>query len=93
MAVRVGGPLLDRASCRHNIYVVYVYIQYKHFAHHLCGRNVRKGLLESSRMSGLGSARGVRGAGDIQLQSVSFPKRAGGWPLGLANAKNMFNLT
>lgn len=43
-------------------------------------------------MSGLGGVRGVRGAGDIQLQSASFPKRAGCWPLGLADAKNMFNL-
>lgn len=33
------------------------------------------------------------GAGDILLQFVSFPKRAGGWPLGLADVINMFNLT
>lgn len=33
------------------------------------------------------------GAGDILLQSVSSPKRAGGWPLGATDVKNMFNLT
>lgn len=33
------------------------------------------------------------GAGDIQLHSVSFPKRAGGWPLGQVDVTDMFNLT
>lgn len=68
MAIRAREQLHDMVLCRHNIYVKSVYIQYKNiFAHHLCGQNVRKGLLESIRkLSG--------GVGHILLQSVSLPR-------------------